>query len=430
MIPQFTYPADRLAIITRLSRAQEADAAAQQVVQEIIAAIRLEGDAAVLRYTARFDSVILTPETMRVTQEEIDQAYAQTDPALLDTLRRSAANIRAFHEKQLERSWMDVQPGRTVGQMVRPLARVGVYVPGGRAAYPSSVLMNVLPAQVAGVPEIIMVTPPDRDGNVYPLTLVAAREAGCTAVYKVGGAQAVAALAFGTATIPRVDKITGPGNVYVAQAKRAVFGYVGIDMVAGPSEVLVVADATANPAWVAADMLSQAEHDPLAAAVLVTDSAPLAQAVCQELETQTAQLSRSAIAAESLENYGTVVVTNTLQDACALANQIAPEHLELAVAEPFAWLPFIENAGAVFLGHWTPEPVGDYYAGPNHVLPTGGTARFSSPLGVYDFQKRTSLLYYQKEGLQAAAMDVRTFAQAEGLTAHAAAVAQRMGETK
>ncbi len=398
-------------------------------VKEIVARVRQEGDAALFEYTARFDKADITAANVQVTREEIDRAYEAASPEWLAAMREAAKRITAFHEKQKQNTWMNFDPAISLGQKITPLKRVGVYVPGGTAAYPSSVLMNVLPAKVAGVKEIVMVTPPGRDGGVsYPLALVAADIAGVDRIYKVGGAQAVAALAFGTQSIPRVDKITGPGNIYVANAKREVFGHVGIDMVAGPSEVLVIADESADPRYVAADLLSQAEHDPLAAAILVTDSETLANQVDAELEKQTALLPRREVVEKSLAAYGTLVVAPTLADCADIANQIAPEHLELSVAEPYALLPLIENAGAIFMGHYSPEPLGDYFAGPNHVLPTSGTARFFSPLSVDDFVKKSSLICCSRQELEKVADQVILLARQEGLDAHANSVAIRFGK--
>ena len=409
------------------SQLQNDDIAAR--VKEIVARVRQEGDAALFDYTRRFDQAEITADTVQVTREEIDAAYAAASPEWLAAMREAARRITAFHEKQKQNTWIDFQPGIALGQKITPLQRVGVYVPGGTAAYPSSVLMNVLPAKVAGVEEIVMVTPPGRDGGVsYPLALVAADIAGVDRIFKVGGAQAVAALAFGTESIPRVDKITGPGNIYVANAKREVFGHVGIDMVAGPSEVLVIADASADPRHVAADLLSQAEHDPLAAAILVTDSEPLARAVDAELERQTALLPRQEVIRKSLGAYGTIVVAESLAACADIANRIAPEHLELSVDAPYALLPRIRNAGAIFLGHFSPEPLGDYLAGPNHVLPTSGTARFFSPLSVDDFVKKSSLICCTREELEKVSDQVMLLARQEGLDAHANAVAIRFGK--
>ena len=391
-------------------------------VQRIVGDVRTRGDEALFQYTEAFDGVRLDAMTVRVTQDEIDAAYAAVPDDLLAALRRAKENILNYHRKQLRGTWLDIRPGRSLGQLVRPLGRVGVYVPGGTAAYPSTVLMNVIPARVAGVPEIVMVTPPGPGGSLPPLTLAAAAEAGVNSIFRVGGAQAVAALAFGTQTIPRVDKITGPGNVYVALAKRTVFGTVGIDMIAGPSEVVVIADASANARFVAADMLSQAEHDALASAMLVTDCEALANAVCAELEAQLIKLPRETTARASIDQNGAVFLVEDMRRAMELANRIAPEHLELAVGDPHALLGFVENAGAVFLGHYSPEPLGDYFAGPNHVLPTSGTARFSSPLGVDQFVKSTSIIDYSREALEGAWRDIDALARAEGLDAHARAV--------
>lgn len=400
-------------------------------VKEIVRRVRQEGDEALFEYTKRFDRAEITADTVRVTREEIDAAYAAASPEWLEAMGEAVRRITAFHEKQKQNTWMDFQPAIALGQKITPLRRVGVYVPGGTAAYPSSVLMNVLPAKVAGVREIVMVTPPGRDGGVsYPLALVAADMAGVDAIYKVGGAQAVAALAFGTESIPRVDKITGPGNIYVANAKREVFGHVGIDMVAGPSEVLVVADDSANPAYVAADLLSQAEHDPLAAAILVTDSPALAARVDAELARQTALLPRQEVIRQSLAAYGTIVVAADIPACVDIANQIAPEHLELCVREPYAAMALVENAGAIFLGHYSPEPLGDYLAGPNHVLPTSGTARFFSPLSVDDFVKKSSLICCTRWELEKVADQVMLLAGQEGLDAHANAVAIRFGRER
>ena len=398
-------------------------------VKEIVRRVRAEGDAALFDYTARFDKAALTAETVQVSREEIEQAYRAASPAWIDAMREAARRIAAFHEKQKQNTWIDFQPGIALGQKITPLNRVGVYVPGGTAAYPSSVLMNIIPARVAGVKEIVMVTPPGADGHVsYPLTLAAADIAGADRIFKMGGAQAIAALAFGTESIPRVDKITGPGNIYVTVAKREVFGHVGIDMVAGPSEVLVVADESADPRWVAADLLSQAEHDPLAAAILVTDSETLAGQVDAELLRQTALLPRRDVVEKSLAAYGTIVVCPDLNECAAIVNAIAPEHCELFVREPYALLPNIDNAGAIFLGAWSPEPLGDYLAGPNHVLPTSGTARFFSPLSVDDFVKKSSIICATKEELESVSEQVMLLARREGLDAHANAVAIRFGK--
>lgn len=429
MIPILNY-ADRQALQERLlSRSQLTDETVTQRVKDIVRDVRARGDAALFEYTERFDGAKLDAASVQVTPEEIRAAYDAAEKPWIDAMREAAARITAFHEKQKQRTWIDFDGGIALGQMVRPLERVGVYVPGGTAAYPSSVLMNVLPARVAGVREIVMVTPPGADGKVsYPLTLVAADIAGVDRIYKVGGAQAVAALAFGTQSLPRVDKIVGPGNIYVANAKREVYGHCGIDMVAGPSEVLVIADGSANPVYVAADMLSQAEHDPLAAAIVVTDSQGLAQRVAAEIDRQAALLPRREIVDRSLSRYGTIVACENLEQAAQVANLVAPEHLELSVAQPFELLGRIQNAGAIFLGHYAPEPLGDYFAGPNHVLPTSGTARFFSPLNVEDFTKKSSLIYYDRASLEAVSDDVIRLARAEGLDAHANAVAVRFGK--
>ncbi len=429
MIPILNY-ADRQALQERLlSRSQLTDETVTQRVKDIVRDVRTRGDAALFEYTERFDGAKLDAASVQVTPEEIRAAYCAANKSWIDAMREAAARITAFHEKQKQRTWIDFDGGIALGQMVRPLERVGVYVPGGTAAYPSSVLMNVLPARVAGVREIVMVTPPGADGRVsYPLTLVAADIAGVDRIYKVGGAQAVAALAFGTQSLPRVDKIVGPGNIYVANAKREVYGHCGIDMVAGPSEVLVIADGSANPVYVAADMLSQAEHDPLAAAIVVTDSQELAQRVAAEIDRQAALLPRREIVDRSLSRYGTIVACENLEQAAQVANLVAPEHLELSVAQPFELLGRIQNAGAIFLGHYAPEPLGDYFAGPNHVLPTSGTARFFSPLNVEDFTKKSSLIYYDRASLEAVSDDVIRLARAEGLDAHANAVAVRFGK--
>ena len=426
MIPILS-SSDAQALQTRVmerSQLQNDDIAAR--VKEIVARVRTVGDAALFEYTARFDHVEVTADTVQVTREEIDAAYAAASPEWLEAMREAARRITLFHEKQKQNTWIDFQPGISLGQKITPLNRVGVYVPGGTAAYPSSVLMNVIPAKVAGVKEIIMVTPPGKDGGASsPLAVVAADIAGVDKIYRIGGAQAVAALAFGTQSIPRVDKITGPGNIYVANAKREVFGHVGIDMVAGPSEVLVIADESADPRYVAADMLSQAEHDPLAAAILVTDSPTLASHVDAELARQTALLPRREVVEKSLAAYGTIVVADDLAACADIANQIAPEHLELSVSDPYALLPLISNAGAIFLGHYSPEPLGDYLAGPNHVLPTSGTARFFSPLSVDDFVKKSSIICCSRQELEKVADQVILLARQEGLDAHANAIAIR-----
>jgi histidinol dehydrogenase len=400
-------------------------------VNAIIQRVRTEGDEALVAYTREFDGYEITPAQFLVTEEEFAAAYEQIDEAFLATLRKAKENIRAYHEKQKRYSWFDPTPGGSIlGQKITPLERVGVYVPGGKAAYPSSVLMNIIPAKVAGVDEIIMVTPPGKSGKVNPGTLVAAREAGVDRVYKVGGAQAVAALAFGTETIPKVDKIVGPGNIFVALAKKAVFGYVSIDSIAGPSEILVLADETANPRYVAADLLSQAEHDEMASAILVTTSQALADQVSVLVHEMAAGLARREIIEKSLENYGYILVASTMEDAIAVTNEIASEHMEIMTRDPFSLMPKIRNAGAIFIGEYSSEPLGDYLAGPNHVLPTNGTARFFSPLSVDDFIKKSSIISYTREELEAVWPDVVRFAENEGLTAHANSIQVRFTEER
>ncbi|MCD8324614.1 MAG: histidinol dehydrogenase [Clostridiales bacterium] len=395
-------------------------------VNAIIADVRERRDAAVFDYTERFDGEKLTAETVEVTQAEMDEAYAAVEPALLDVIRKAKENIRTYHEKQRQYSWFDSTiPGTMLGQKVTPIAKAGVYVPGGKAVYPSSVLMNIIPARVAGVEEIIMTTPCGRDGKVNPATLVAAREAGVDRVFKVGGAQAIAAMAFGTESIPKVDKIVGPGNIYVALAKKAVFGYVSIDSIAGPSEILVLADETANPRYVAADLLSQAEHDELASAILITTSETLAKQVSGEVDRFLAKLSRKAIIEKSLENYGYILIAPDLDTAIETVNEIASEHLEIVTANAFEVMTKVKNAGAIFIGEYSSEPLGDYFAGPNHVLPTNGTARFFSPLSVDDFIKKSSIISYSREALQGVYKDIAQFAQCEQLTAHANSVLVR-----
>ncbi|KEQ22066.1 histidinol dehydrogenase [Paenibacillus tyrfis] len=396
-------------------------------VQRIIEEVRRDGDAALRKFAQQFDGVKI--EELRVTQEEIEAAYARVDESFLAALREAAANVRRFHEKQMRNSWMDLQAdGSILGQVIRPLRRVGLYVPGGKAAYPSSVLMNAIPAQVAGVPEIVMVTPPATAGveGINPHILVAAAEAGVREIYRVGGAQAVAALAYGTESIPAADKIVGPGNIYVALAKRSVFGAVDIDSIAGPSEIVVLADETADAAYVAADLLSQAEHDEMASAILVTPSRELAEAVRLEVDRQLSELPRRDIAAQSIRDYGAILTVDSLEEGVRAVNRLAPEHLEIIVREPFDYLSRIENAGAIFLGPYSSEPVGDYFAGPNHVLPTNGTARFSSPLNVDDFLKKSSVIYYSKEALLRDGEKIVTLARHEGLDAHARAIEIRL----
>lgn len=395
----------------------------------IVADVKAEGDAALLRYTEQHDRVKLDAASLRVTQQEIEAAYDQVDAAFLTAIREAAVNVRVFHEKQMRTSWMDLQQdGTLLGQIMRPLKRVGVYVPGGKAAYPSSVLMNVIPAQVAGVPEIVMVTPPATGGKagIDPYILVAAAEAGVKEMYRVGGAQAIAALAYGTASIAPVDKICGPGNIYVALAKRAVFGAVDIDSIAGPSEIVVLADDSADPAYVAADLLSQAEHDEMASAILITPSQQLAEAVAAEVERQLSTLPRQDIARSSIDSYGAVLLVDSLEAGIDVVNQLAPEHLEVLTVDPMRLLGHIQNAGAIFLGPYSSEPVGDYFAGPNHIIPTNGTARFSSPVNVDDFLKKSSLIYYSKEALLANGDKIMTLARHEGLEGHARAIEIRL----
>lgn len=395
-------------------------------VQEIVETVKRDGDQAVFAYTKEFDKAEIKAGNLKVTEQEIEEAMKEVDPELIEILKKSMKNIRQFHEKQRQYSWFDSKPDGTIlGQKITPLESVGVYVPGGKAAYPSSVLMNIIPAEVAGVSRIAMVTPPGKDGKVNPVTLTAAHLAGVTEVYKVGGAQAVAALAFGTETIPKVNKIVGPGNIFVALAKKAVYGHVSIDSIAGPSEILVLADESANPRFVAADLLSQAEHDELASAILVTTSMELAEKVSEEIETFTLELSRREIIEKSLDNYGYILVADTMKEAIYAVNEIAPEHLEIITKNPFEDMTRIHNAGAIFIGEYSSEPLGDYFAGPNHVLPTNGTAKFFSALSVDDFIKKSSIIYYSKEALEEIHEDIEAFADAEHLTAHANSVKVR-----
>ena len=395
-------------------------------VNEIVGTVKKDVDAAVFEYTKKFDGADITPENVIVSDAEIKEAYAVVSADVLEVIRKAIVNIRTYHEKQKQYSWFDSQPNGTIlGQKVTPLTRVGVYVPGGKAAYPSSVLMNILPAKVAGVEQIVMVTPPGKDGKVNPGTLVAAKEAGADVVYKVGGAQAIAALAFGTESIPKVDKIVGPGNIFVALAKKAVYGYVSIDSIAGPSEILVIADETANPRYVAADLLSQAEHDELASAILVTTSESLADQVSEEVDAFVEKLSRRTILEKSLENYGYILIAEDLNGAVDIANAIASEHLEIVTKNPFEVMTQIKNAGAIFLGEYSSEPLGDYFAGPNHVLPTNGTAKFFSPLSVDDFIKKSSIIYYSRQALEPVKDEIIKFAESESLTAHANSIRVR-----
>ncbi len=398
----------------------------ESAVAEIIETVKKGGDEALFSYTEKFDHCKMDAAHIRVTREEIDEAYQKVDADFVEVMKKSAANIRAFHEKQLRNSWFDPKPDGTIlGMKILPIAIAGVYVPGGKAAYPSSVLMNVLPAKVAGVERIIMTTPPGADGKVNPGTLIAAHIAGVDEIYKVGGAQAIAAMAFGTQSIPKVDKITGPGNIFVALAKKACFGYVSIDSIAGPSEILVIADETANPRYVAADLLSQAEHDELASAILITTSKTLADQVSIEVDRFVANLSRREIIEKSLNNYGYILLVDSLDEAADTANEIASEHLEILTKDPFAMMTKIRNAGAIFLGEYSSEPLGDYFAGPNHVLPTNGTARFFSPLNVDDFLKKTSIISYSRPALEKIHQDIECFAENEGLTAHANSIRVR-----
>lgn len=424
MIEIFDSKEQSIAQLTQTNTAETSDYA--QVVQEIIDTVRQNGDAALIDYSAKFDQATVTE--LKVTDAEIEAALAQVDPDFLKVLETAKNNIAEFHEKQVSQGFMMTRNGAVMGQRVIPLAKVGIYVPGGTAAYPSTVLMNAVPAKIAGVKKIVLVTPPLQDGSVNPAILAAAKVAGVDEIYRVGGAQAVAALAYGTESVPKVDKIVGPGNIYVAAAKRLVYGKVDIDMIAGPSDVLIVADETANPVTLAADMLAQAEHDINAQAILVTTNRDIAEKTAVEVERQTALLPRKAIIEQSLANNGKIILVASLEEAIVAANEVAPEHLELCVAEPFAWLDQVENAGSVFLGHNTPEVLGDYLAGPNHTLPTEGTARFYSPLSVDDFVKHSQYLYYGEAAMRAAADDVILFAETEGLGGHANSIRLRKGE--
>lgn len=404
----------------------------EQTVNEILSDVKKRGDEALFEYTKKFDGADINAENIRVSDSEIKEAYESlSGSGLIDVMRRALERIRDYHEKQRTYSWFDSKPdGTMLGQKVTALEKAGVYVPGGKAAYPSSVLMNIVPAKVAGVERVVMVTPPGRDGKVNPATLVAAIEAGADEVYKVGGAQAIGALAFGTDSVPKVDKIVGPGNIYVALAKKAVYGHVSIDSIAGPSEILVIADESANPRYVAADLLSQAEHDEMASAILIATDEALASAVSDEIEGFLKTLSRRDIISKSLENYGYILIAGDIDSAVEMANEIASEHLEIVTADPFNVMTKIKNAGAIFLGEYSSEPLGDYFAGPNHVLPTNGTARFFSPLSVDDFIKKSSIISYSKEALSVVEADIRRFAEAEGLTAHANSIAVRFDEKK
>jgi histidinol dehydrogenase len=414
-----------------LSRGEKAGREVEQVVQGIIADVRQRGDAAVLELTRRFDRLEASDlSSLEVTDDEMDAAFSQVDEADVDALMLAVERVTSFHEKQRQQTWISTEePDIMLGQKVTPLQRVGIYVPGGKASYPSSVIMNAVPARVAGVGEILMVAPTP-GGEINPHVLVAAKLSGVDRIFRIGGAQAVAALAYGTATIPKVDKITGPGNIYVATAKKLVFGQVGIDMIAGPSEILVISDGSGNPAHIAADLLSQAEHDELASSILITTDRGFGERVVVEVERQLTLLSRESIARASWDQYGAIIVAETLDEVIAFSNRIAPEHLELAVADPFAILPQITNAGAIFMGHWTPEAAGDYLAGPNHTLPTGGTARFFSPLSVDDFVKKSSIVYFSKSGLQRLGDDIVRIAGLEGLEGHGKSVSIRLGGDK
>ena len=394
-------------------------------VNAIITAVKNDRDTAVFNYTKQFDGADINSSNVKVTKEEIEEAYKLVDPKLLDVIRKALVNIKTFHEKQVQNSWFTTNDGIILGQKVTALDKAGVYVPGGKAVYPSSVLMNVLPAKVAGVNKIIMCTPPDKNGKVYPSTLVAANEAGVDEIYKVGGAQAIAAMAFGTESIPKVDKIVGPGNIYVALAKKAVFGYVSIDSIAGPSEILVLADETANPRYVAADLLSQAEHDEMASAILITTSMDIAKAVSEEVDKFVAVLSRKEIIQKSLDNYGYILVAANMDEAIDAVNDIASEHMEIVTKDPFHIMTRIKNAGAIFIGEYSSEPLGDYFAGPNHVLPTNGTAKFFSPLSVDDFIKKSSIISYSREALEKVHTNIEQFAECEQLTAHANSIKVR-----
>ena len=401
----------------------------EDTVNDILKNIRENRDKALFEYTSKFDGFTLTPDNIRVTKSEIEEAYTKLDPEYIEVIRKAAANISDFHKKQLRNSWFETKPdGSLLGMKITAIEKLGVYVPGGKAAYPSSVLMNVIPAKVAGVERIIMCTPPNAEGKVTPTTLVAAKEAGVTDIYKVGGAQAIAAMAYGTESIPKVDKITGPGNIFVALAKKAVYGHVSIDSIAGPSEILVLADETATPRYVAADLLSQAEHDEMASAILVTTSEELADAVSKEIDGFLKTLSRAEIIQKSLDNYGYILLVDDLQEGIDVVNEIASEHLEIVTKDPFQVMTKVKNAGAIFLGEYASEPLGDYFAGPNHVLPTNGTAKFFSPLSVDDFIKKSSIISYSREALEPIHKDIIQFATAERLTAHANSIAVRFEE--
>lgn len=421
----YEYKKDSLKVLLDAlnKRSPEGQVEVEKVTADIIRNVKELKDEALIEYSRKFDRVELTALTLEVPQNDLDEALSSVDLDLLSVIEKAATNIRAFHEKQVENSWFTTdKTGILLGQKITPLSRVGVYAPAGSAPLPSTVLMDVIPAKVAGVDEVILCSPPGKNGKVDPLILACAKLAGADRVFMVGGAQAIAAMAYGTQTIPKVDKIVGPGNIYVATAKKMVFGVCGIDMIAGPSEILIIADETANPAYVAADLLSQAEHDKLASSILITTSKELAQRVSQEVDQQLLRLTRNEIASKSIEKYGAIIITDTIEEAIKISNSIAPEHLEVCTKDPFELLSSIKNAGAIFLGNFSPEPLGDYFAGPNHTLPTSGTARFFSPLGVYDFIKRQSVISYNRDAFNEVAADVAAFAQAEGLTAHAQAI--------
>ena len=428
-IEKFTESTKKNLLEDLLKRSPNSYGKYEASVQQILNDVKEKGDEALFGYTEKFDGVKLDASQILVTDTEIEEAYTEVGEELLGIIRKALVNIRTYHEKQMQYSWFDSKPDGTIlGQKVTALQRVGVYVPGGKAAYPSSVLMNIMPAKVAGVDEIVMVTPPGKDGKVTPNTLVAAHEAGADVIYKVGGAQAIAALAYGTESIPKVDKIVGPGNIYVALAKKAVYGHVSIDSIAGPSEILVVADETANPRYVAADLLSQAEHDELASAILVTTSEKLAHEVSDQVDGFLKELSRAEIISKSLDNYGYILLADTMEDVIDVANEIASEHLEIQTKNPFEVMTKIRNAGAIFIGEYASEPLGDYFAGPNHILPTNGTAKFFSPLSVDDFIKKSSIISYSREALQKVHKDIESFAKAEQLTAHANSIHVRFEE--
>lgn len=422
-IYDFSNSIDNTVIRNLTNRSKLENKDVEATVSEIIYNVKMHGDRALFDYTLKYDGIGIDDKNIMVEKREIDDAYSKVDKEFISALRNAIKNITEYHENQRQKTWLDFKGGIVYGQKIRPLEKVGIYVPGGTASYPSSVLMNSIPAKVAGVDEIVMVTPVKAGLN--PFVIVAANEVGINKIYKIGGAQAIAALAFGTESIPKVDKIVGPGNIFVAMAKRAVYGYVDIDMVAGPSEVLIVADESGNPTYLAADLLSQAEHDAMASAVLITTSKSIAEKVAEEVSRQTLYLERKDIINKSLEDYGAIIIVNNLEDALNIANEIAPEHLELDIKNPFEMIGMVKNAGAIFLGENSPEPLGDYIAGPNHVLPTSGTSRFFSPLSVDDFIKKMSILYYDENSLKNVSDDIVRLAEAEGLTAHANSIKVR-----